>query len=41
MTGKFVPWRGRVLTEADLRNLERCEQNVNIVPSYQPETEKY
>ncbi len=27
MTGKFVPWQGRVLTEAGLRNLERQEEN--------------
>jgi len=27
MTGKFVPWQGRVLTEADLRNLERLEES--------------
>jgi len=41
MTGKFFPWRGRVLTEADLRNSEQLKQNPNIVLSYQPETEKY
>ena len=41
LTGKFVPWQGRVLTEADLRNSEQPEQNPNIVRSYQPETEKY
>jgi hypothetical protein len=25
--GKFVSWRGRVLTEAGLRNLEGLEEN--------------
>ena len=41
LTGKLVPWQGRVLTEADLRNSEQPEQNPNIVLSYRPETEKY
>ena len=41
MTGKVVPWQGRVLTETDLRNSEQPEQNPNIVRSYQSETEKY
>ncbi len=41
LTGKLVPWQGRVLTETDLRNSEQPEQNPNIVRSYQPETEKY
>ena len=41
LTGKLVPWQGRVLMEADLRNSEQPEQNPNIVRSYQPETEKY
>ena len=27
MTGKFVSWQGRVLTEADLRNPEHPEEN--------------
>jgi hypothetical protein len=27
MTGKFVPWRGRVLTEAGLGNSDEPEQN--------------
>jgi hypothetical protein len=38
LTGKFVPWQGRVLTEADLGSLNKA---LNIVVSYQPETEKY
>ncbi len=41
LTGKLVPWQGRVLTEADLGNSEQPEQNPNLVRSYQPETEKY
>jgi len=41
MTGKFVPWQGRVLTEAGLRNPEGWKKIPNIVVSYQPETRKY
>ena len=33
MTGKFVPWQGRVLTEADLQNPQGPEQN----PKYSSE----
>jgi len=33
MTGKFVPWRGRVLTKAGLRNWDEPEQN----PQYSSE----
>jgi hypothetical protein len=35
VTGKFVPWQGRVLTKADLRNSEQPEQNPHILRSYQ------
>jgi hypothetical protein len=41
LTGRFVPWRGRVLTVADVLNLEMLEKNLNIVLSYRAETEKY
>ncbi len=33
MTGRFVPWQGRVLTEADLQNPQGPEQN----PKYSSE----
>ncbi len=41
LTGKFVPWQGRVLTEAGLRNPEGWKKIPNILVSYQPETRKY
>ena len=41
LTGKLVPWQGRVLAEADLPDPRRLDQDPNIVLSYQPETEKY
>ncbi len=35
MTGRFVPWQGRVLTEADLQNPQGRNKTPNIVLSYQ------